>query len=733
MLKKQYVSMRLLPIIVVFTLAFGFMTVIQRSESYADESTYPTTALKVVGATEEATWQILKTMPFKDQWSTADNGAQFMNYELGKPIERTWDNTSEEGVVPWWSIKLSELRKCGVVTGIALTNTDGQYLQACYANNQDVIHDMTSLTTDDFDFYAFGENAYFTNDKKSPRRTSGECYCFSNLTYNTTSDQLVNHDSLILLESMNNEKYAEVYLYRTAIPEDLARERFNTEFIIYFNGEERKLRFDVEDEDLTVEVGKKSTRVAKTQSSYYPENAVISYTSSDDSIATVDVSSGEVTGVAEGEATITASIQDGDKEISKSYTVIVSKASDPAVDAVIAEINAIGEVTLDEECEARIDAARQAYNNLTDEQKSMIDAGILGKLTSAEEALAHLKQQQRVNEVTEAIDAIGEITQNNYTQKEETVNAAREAFDALSDEDKALVGDKYEQRLVNAENKLEIFKLQKENEDRADEISDLKELTAEQAVALDAANTLIDSLTIQLSELKASSEADEGLIANLEDQLEKLRDVAEKLAQSTATKEELTTQITELNTTITKLNQQITDLQNKETAQDALNNKKKTAVEQINKYVKDNLAGIDDVDKMEIEIAALKGILAVKDAEKEDDITAEVEKFKDVVDTAVEKFEAKNLKVTGLKATSKKKKFTVKWTLNKKAEAYDVQYKLSSAKKFSSLKKGVTTRKVTSKKLKKGKKYIFRVRTVKTVGGKKIYGKWVKTKAVKCK
>ena len=39
MLDKQYVSRRLLPIIVAFTLAFGCITVIQRSESYADEPT----------------------------------------------------------------------------------------------------------------------------------------------------------------------------------------------------------------------------------------------------------------------------------------------------------------------------------------------------------------------------------------------------------------------------------------------------------------------------------------------------------------------------------------------------------------------------------------------------------------------------------------------------------------------------------------------------------------------
>ena len=94
---------------------------------------------------------------------------------------------------------------------------------------------------------------------------------------------------------------------------------------------------------------------------------------------------------------------------------------------------------------------------------------------------------------------------------------------------------------------------------------------------------------------------------------------------------------------------------------------------------------------------------------------------------------AKKLKVKGLKAKSKKLKFTVSWKKTKEAGGYQVQYKLKSAKKFSTLKASVSKTKAASKKLKKGKKYIFRVRTWKKVAGKKVYGKWTKTKAVKCK
>ena len=110
----------------------------------------------------------------------------------------------------------------------------------------------------------------------------------------------------------------------------------------------------------------------------------------------------------------------------------------------------------------------------------------------------------------------------------------------------------------------------------------------------------------------------------------------------------------------------------------------------------------------------------------------EAEKAKAELDGVKEELAALKLTVKGLKVTSKKKKFTVKWKKNAKASGYTVQYKLSGAKKFKTL-KTLTKTKVVSKKLKKGKKYEFRVATYKKVKGKKVFGKWTEAKIVKCK
>ena len=69
---------------------------------------------------------------------------------------------------------------------------------------------------------------------------------------------------------------------------------------------------------------------------------------------------------------------------------------------------------------------------------------------------------------------------------------------------------------------------------------------------------------------------------------------------------------------------------------------------------------------------------------------------------------------------------------HEKATGYQIQYKLKTASKWTTLKK-TTKLSATSKKLKKGKVYKFRVRTYTTVNGKKIYGRWTAVKSVKCK
>lgn len=94
-------------------------------------------------------------------------------------------------------------------------------------------------------------------------------------------------------------------------------------------------------------------------------------------------------------------------------------------------------------------------------------------------------------------------------------------------------------------------------------------------------------------------------------------------------------------------------------------------------------------------------------------------------------------KKTSIKKLSKgKKKFTVNWAKISGVKGYQIQY--SSDKKFKKNNKSVTvtkqkTTKATVKKLKSKKKYYVRVRTYKTVNGKKIYSSWSKVKSVKTK
>lgn len=81
-----------------------------------------------------------------------------------------------------------------------------------------------------------------------------------------------------------------------------------------------------------------------------------------------------------------------------------------------------------------------------------------------------------------------------------------------------------------------------------------------------------------------------------------------------------------------------------------------------------------------------------------------------------------------------KKQLTASWKSISGASGYEVQYSTSSKmKKAKTVKVKKSSKKTTVKKLKKGKKYYVRVRTYKTVNGKKIYSDWSKVKNVKVK
>lgn len=121
----------------------------------------------------------------------------------------------------------------------------------------------------------------------------------------------------------------------------------------------------------------------------------------------------------------------------EAYNALVAQAEEDqsAAQAVIEKIAAIGTVTL--ESEEAILAAREAYRGLTATQQALVSNYAV--LVNAESALATLKKDAADREAADAvealIDAIGEVT----VEKEPQINAAREAYNQLTNDQKRLI------------------------------------------------------------------------------------------------------------------------------------------------------------------------------------------------------------------------------------------------------------------------------------------------------
>ena len=149
------------------------------------------------------------------------------------------------------------------------------------------------------------------------------------------------------------------------------------------------------------------------------------------------------------------------------------------VNNVIEKIDAIGEVTL--ASEEAITAARAAYEALTEAQQAQVTN--YDKLTAAEARLTDLKAAKAVDDL---IDAIGEVT----ADSEEAVQAARAAYDALTDAQKAEV--KSYDVLTAAERRLANLQAILPVEDKIDAIG---EVTLDSENAIQAARAAYDALT----------------------------------------------------------------------------------------------------------------------------------------------------------------------------------------------------------------------------------------------
>ena len=160
-------------------------------------------------------------------------------------------------------------------------------------------------------------------------------------------------------------------------------------------------------------------------------NRNVTWSSSNNAVASV--TNGVVTAVGKGTATITVTTVDGGKTATCTVTV-----NDPIGD-VETLISQIGTVTL--ERKGAIDAARAAYDVLTDDQKAYATG--LSTLIAAEKAYADLKAvadkeavgRKAAADVDAQIAAIGTVTLNSKN----TIDSVRAAYNALTADQKAYV------------------------------------------------------------------------------------------------------------------------------------------------------------------------------------------------------------------------------------------------------------------------------------------------------
>ena len=129
--------------------------------------------------------------------------------------------------------------------------------------------------------------------------------------------------------------------------------------------------------------------------------------------------------------------------------VSMIKTKDPEVDtaainAVIEAINAIGTVTYDTVCKAKIDAAKAAYDKLTAAEKEKVTnaEALTTAITSYETLKTQAEEEKQQNQeaadaVISLIEQIGTVT--NTTDSKNAIDAARAAYEKLTEEQKKLV------------------------------------------------------------------------------------------------------------------------------------------------------------------------------------------------------------------------------------------------------------------------------------------------------
>ena len=168
--------------------------------------------------------------------------------------------------------------------------------------------------------------------------------------------------------------------------------------------------------------------------------------------------------------------------------LVADKADQDAADAVVAKIDAIGTVTLDSK--KAIDAARKAYDKLTAAQQARVNN--YATLTTAETTYAKLVQDKADQDAADAviakINAIGVVSRAAKSR----IDAARKAYDGLTDAQKALVPASVVKTLTDAETAYSNLPPRHSSDDTADSTKPAQSSrTGDAGIAIYAAMSLL--------------------------------------------------------------------------------------------------------------------------------------------------------------------------------------------------------------------------------------------------
>ena len=121
-------------------------------------------------------------------------------------------------------------------------------------------------------------------------------------------------------------------------------------------------------------------------------------------------------------------LEDDQEQYVVNYDKLTKAEEDyAAVEAVVEQVAALGDIRHDKDSKDKIDAAREAYENLTEDQKNFYPDFSLQDIVDYETSY----------EALDKIYAIGDIGYD--TESEDRIKEAREFYDSLSEEQKTLI------------------------------------------------------------------------------------------------------------------------------------------------------------------------------------------------------------------------------------------------------------------------------------------------------